>query len=636
VTLAPAVVLAALLCIPVLSAPARAQQPEAPAAAGKPAAAQQPPDVPSGPGSLTGRVLRPSGEALPGVDVVLYALSQQGPGLRRTHSDAAGRYHFDRLSTDPAVGWLLGARYQGVPFPGGRVRFDKGQLALEQDVTVTDLTLNARRIHVSEVTLQLSRGGPGGSLRVAETLHLRNDGKQTFYVRQSQRHGLPAVRAELPRGAQHFEMPLGVIPEGFERDGARLRYWGPVYPGNQELSYSYVVPTGDDPLSVVWQPRLPSGAERVTVLLPEGLGAWTGKGWKDEAPRDVQGRHVRVLAQTHVPPGAALSAGLRLPPTRQDPTALSLSEVRLVLEVDDAAMHVQETHTLKVSGDTPILGTASSPLLQVSLPAGAANLRFGSDAAGVQLIPAQGGGLTAVGITAPGDLHVEMDYRLPVAKPPARLVRSFRRRVPLLSVFLADTGRLVPHAELLHRRRPVATQDQTYMHLEAFDVKPGEPVALEVGLRPPRSAPSPTLVRGASAALALGVIGLLVAPLRHHGAMLAEPAIEPASRRERESLYTAIRDLDHDHETGKVSDEDHAALRGELRARAVALLREERQAERARAATSAAPAVLPGGGPPGPGGLHCAACGEPVEPGHRFCPQCGAPQAERPGTEARG
>jgi len=619
--------LAALVSILLLAGPAAAQRgPQAPSdksARQAPAAPQQPPDVPSGPGSLSGRVLRTGGVPLPGIEVVLYALSEQGPGLRRARSDADGHYHFAGISTDPAIGWLLGARYQGVPFPGGRVRFGDGGIDLSQDVHVSDLTKDPHPIHVAEVSLQLSRGGAGGALRVAETLHLRNDGEATFYVRAGERHGAPAVRAELPKGATSFNMPLGVVPEGLERHGARLRYWGPVYPGSQELTYSYTLAAGQDPEEVHWRPLLPSGAAQVTVLLPEGLGTWTAKGWKELKPRKEMGRSQHVLVQTQVRPGAALRASLHLPAARLDPSAVALEEVRLVVQMDDAALHVTETHTLQVKGDSPILGTAKAPLLQVALPAKATDLRFGSDGSGVRLIPAKAGGLAAVGTATPGELHVEMAYRLPIESLPARLERSFRSPVPLLSVFLADTGRLVPHSERLHRRRPVATQDQTYMHLEAFEVAAGEPVRLQIGVRAAPSTPSPTVVRGASGVAAIAIILLLVAPLRRSGVALASAEQEPETRRERESLYAAIRDLDHDHETGKLSDSDHIALRGQLRARAMALLREEQR--EASSATS-----------PTPAGLHCQGCGEAMEASHRFCPHCGAPQEESPSAEASG
>jgi hypothetical protein len=118
-------------------------------------------------------------------------------------------------------------------------------------------------------------------------------------------------------------------------------------------------------------------------------------------------------------------------------------------------------------------------------------------------------------------------------------------------------------------------------------------------------------------AAALGA-GFLAAPLR--GGAAAEPggeaaALDDATRRERDAVYEALRDLEHDHETAKVSDEDYAAMRRELRARAALLIREEQRA------ASRAPRPLPASSVPP---RFCTACGHAVRAGDRFCAQCGA------------
>jgi hypothetical protein len=111
----------------------------------------------------------------------------------------------------------------------------------------------------------------------------------------------------------------------------------------------------------------------------------------------------------------------------------------------------------------------------------------------------------------------------------------------------------------------------------------------------------------------------MVAPLR---AARPEPAgsdeEEPsAAARERGFVYDAIRDLDDDYELGKVSAEDHRALRDELRARAVALVRAERSgaARPPDAAGAEEPATE----------RACGACGAALRDADRFCSQCGAP-----------
>jgi len=198
-------------------------------------------------------------------------------------------------------------------------------------------------------------------------------------------------------------------------------------------------------------------------------------------------------------------------------------------------------------------------------------------------------------------------------------------------VFVADTGRLAPRSERLHRRRPLRTSDLTYLHFEAFEVAAGEEVALEIGQLPPSARGSGTLALGLALAAAAGAAWLLISPLRlrsTEGAGAPEAELSLA-RREREALYEAIRDLDHDFETGKVAAEDHARLGDELRGRAAVLLGQERSRAPATGASSPVP--------PGAQRAHarsdlasgerrneCGVCQAPADPSHRFCAQCGA------------
>lgn len=74
----------------------------------------------------------------------------------------------------------------------------------------------------------------------------------------------------------------------------------------------------------------------------------------------------------------------------------------------------------------------------------------------------------------------------------------------------------------------------------------------------------------------LGIVGFIVAqPILERRGLNAR-TITPTDRliAERESVLNALRDLDFDHATGKLTTEDHAAQRGELVARGAAILKE--------------------------------------------------------------
>jgi hypothetical protein len=577
------------------------------------------PDVPPGPARIEGVVLRTeTGQPVAGAEVALYALTAEGvPGLRRTASDAAGRFVFENVANDPAIGWLVGARFEGVAFPGGRVAFAPGESVAKIEVRVDQPTRDPGAVRVGEYSVRLLRQ-PGG-LRAIETLALQNEGTNTYYVPADARaETRPALEAVLPANAAEFEMPLGVVPEGLVRSGDRLRWYGPVLPGAQELSWSFVLApeakAGEQgPERFAFSLRVPENTGRLTILVADPDATLEAGGLSGPETAEVDGRPVRrwTLAS---PRAGALPLRVSLPPARLAAGAVSVADVRAVVQVDDAALDVTETHVLRVDSDTHVLGNADAPLLRIPLPEGAAKLRFGSDAPGLELAPHPGGGLSVLGTVAPGEARIELAYQLATGEPPARLARTLATRTPVFSVFVADTGRLAPRSDRLHRRRPLRTNDLTYLHFEAFEVDAGEEVVLEIGQLPPSARGSRTLALGLVLAAAAGAAWLLISPLRPRS-KVAEAAPEAEfslARREREALYEAIRDLDHDFETGKVAAEDHARLGDELRGRAAALLAEE------RARTAAVPAATE------PRRTGCLACGTPADPSHRFCAQCGA------------
>jgi hypothetical protein len=74
-------------------------------------------------------------------------------------------------------------------------------------------------------------------------------------------------------------------------------------------------------------------------------------------------------------------------------------------------------------------------------------------------------------------------------------------------------------------------------------------------------------------AVVAGLVLFISAPLRR----VSPPAEEPVGVAEleaaREAKYRELRDAELDHQTGKLSDEDYAALDAALRAEAIEILR---------------------------------------------------------------
>ncbi|MES2125105.1 MAG: zinc ribbon domain-containing protein [Gemmatimonadota bacterium] len=125
-------------------------------------------------------------------------------------------------------------------------------------------------------------------------------------------------------------------------------------------------------------------------------------------------------------------------------------------------------------------------------------------------------------------------------------------------------------------------------------------------------------------ALAAGVVGvallwLVLQPLVLPGVVVASPAELPdPEETPRGQALLALKEIEFDRATGKLSDEDYAALHTRYTASALAALAAAPGAEdRVEAMIAEHAAQLDGPS-------FCSACGTRLPAGARFCPQCRA------------
>lgn len=126
----------------------------------------------------------------------------------------------------------------------------------------------------------------------------------------------------------------------------------------------------------------------------------------------------------------------------------------------------------------------------------------------------------------------------------------------------------------------------------------------------------------------LFISGLVVAPLLEDEPADAEGKGGGSPEERREAALEALDELQFEHETGKLSDDDYRRLKARYARAAV----EARRAEESEGRESEAPAdegeARAGdedpGEPPGTAVGFCAACGAEVGPDDRFCARCGS------------
>jgi hypothetical protein len=581
------------------------------------AAAAAAAQIPPGDGTVRGRVVDDaSAEGAAGVDVVLYTAAADGTaGIASSVTDTEGRFAFEGVSSDPGRVYLVGTRSGEVPL-GQRVSFAPGAQEATVELRLLQHSAETGPVSVGTAFLRIDRGCE--RLRVNEAHELSNPTKKVIYVPEAERPSRrPVFEAELPAEAADFTTPAGDSALGFEREGRLVRFWGPVYPGEQDLEFGYSLPQA--PGSAVFERGFPAGAARVEVLTDRAGPTVQGQGLEPAEDREVQGRPYRSVAS------GALASGERLPlrieVAAAEPAPVDLERAELWLELDDAALVVDESYLVQTEGGKALSASSDAPLLCLPLPDAAEALRFSSDTMRMGVEVDASGALAFRGPLPAGSSVVSLRYRLPVRSEGGSVVfaRRFPRPIDLLSVFVAD-NHVVPETTRLHRMRSTRRDDRNFLTLEGFQIEPDEEVSVEL-----RRLPAPRRVpRLASVGFALlaggGALAFLIAPIGVRGRRSDASESRPARlAAEREAVYASIHDLDEDFETGTLTPEDHATLRAELRARAVALLQEERRGEPAAPAPAPRRAVF------------CTNCGEKLPGGANFCPQCGSRVGEAAG-----
>ena len=464
-------------------------------------ASAQSADVPAGPARVEGRLVhadRP--EPVANREVVLYALWGDGSaGLRATRSDADGRFAFEGISNQPDVIYLVGARAGEVPF-GKRFRFESGATLQELVLEFSDPIPDTAAASPGGASLQLEPSCVG--LRVEHVHRVRNPGERVIFVPESERAGArPVLEVGLPAGAEGFESLLD--RSGLDREGDRLRFWGPLYPGEQELVFAY------------HQPLAPEGRGRLEIGFPLGSGALeveaAGEALSVTSPQldpRADGGPASRLGATSIEPGERLQLDVRL--QARDAETLGMTRAEVWLELDDAALEVNERLEVVAS---EALAEASAPRLCLTLPPGARALRFGETTLGAGLRRDGSGALALHGPLPAGTSQLALSYRLPASPGGARFAARFDRELPLFSLLVADTG-LVAETERLHRRRPIRAEDRVYLHWEAFGVEAGEDVEIALRPLPARRGAGSWASAGFALLAGLASLGFLIGPLR--------------------------------------------------------------------------------------------------------------------------
>lgn len=608
------------------------------------------PPPPAGDGTIRVRVVNPDAPGeVGGLPIALYSLGSDGrPGFTDGETDADGLVEFRQLASDPGIVYLVGARFREIPF-GERVTFAAGEKEATVEIRVSVPTDRLDGVRIEELRVRID--WMGDRLLVREIVRLVNPGSRVVQVPAGGAAGAPAraiVTRPLPAGARDFELGSSSLGDGLAFVDGVVRYVGPLYPGDQGIEYQYSLPIEKPTEKTGETVRVPVelGQASARIVAVAGTAGMTISGPGLVASSAVQsdsGQALSAWARGGLRAGESGVLEVELPETRIDPSLVSIPRADVWLDLDDTRLTATADLQLEVAKGPPVAGTPEQPLVSVTLPEGASLTGVAPEAESLGLIP-RDHGFDVVGPIGEGVTSLGYAYRIDARPEGVSLDLRFSRPVSTLNVLIADSG-LALDSSRLHRLRPFRSGTRNYLHREAFNVTPEETVDLRLEPLRARGLPREAGLAFAFAAIA-GSAAFLMAPLLRRSQGLVPISAGDADltrlRAEREATYTAIADLDHDFETGKLEGADYTALRASLREQAIDLLRAEQAGPPAEAPPSpesrdSRGATDPSSAPTS--ARFCPGCGAAAAVEWRFCTACGGalpepPRADRPGLGA--
>jgi hypothetical protein len=264
---------AAMILFLGLNGSALAQQAQPTAAAGVAATPAATPAPTAGKGTINGTVINSTkgGGSVTGQDVNLYVYKGQNQSDKKTtKAGQDGKFSFSGLDTGADFTYLVHTQYQGADYASDPIVFPSGSTEQTTELEVFDSTSSDQNITMSARHYLLDPEPDG--LYVSEIAIITNSGDKTYTGSTPVHEGLnETVRFSLPQGAQDVEYGGGMLGTRVFQDNGDLVDTWPLYPGDSQRIFRYVIPTSGGTASFV--SKLTANTAKVNVLIPdEGVG----------------------------------------------------------------------------------------------------------------------------------------------------------------------------------------------------------------------------------------------------------------------------------------------------------------------------------------------------------------------------
>ncbi len=292
-----------------------------------------------------------------------------------------------------------------------------------------------------------------------------------------------------------------------------------------------------------------------------------------------------VMAFTS-PNSTTLPAEITVYDATEDPSAVQVTEMHLVVDVQSPWLAVQQIVVVQNTSDRIYIGKSIGPhRLSLSLPilAKAINIQFDDQTADQTTMRGEGV-LTYTLPIGPGKDQILFQYDVPVAPPKYEFNLLLPNDVARFGLYVADVGETVQSQQLVPAPSPMGnvpnapklialagdkftagtTIKATLDKLPAAATQPGQtapagqPTALPVNPQ--------TIGLVILGAAIVAAVALLVFPMLRRRAASAEDADDAEQDESHEDLLQDIADLDDAFEAGKIDEAEYKEQRAALKA----------------------------------------------------------------------
>lgn len=253
-------------------------------------------------GTIRG-VVQKEGRPVAGADVELEQLSRTERRLGTRKTGADGAFEFGDLETVPGSVYRLHYRFQDVPYETEVIALHGPNTQRRLDLTVYDVVKKVPTIEYVERHLLFQPEN--------DSVHVRDE--WIVRSREEDRVVKPTqpLRFRLPASYRDFRKQVGFRGCCTELKESALYATTYLYPGFNELSFTYHLPAGE---FAHFRETLPVDLGFLFVFLPTRVSGLSHEGFLAEEELDVEGVNYKVLQAEQMRKGQTFAVRFRLRP----------------------------------------------------------------------------------------------------------------------------------------------------------------------------------------------------------------------------------------------------------------------------------------------------------------------------------